>query len=339
VRSELVHFRRDETVTGERIDLQPTVQWPFIGRVGYFTPSFKLWHTRYRLSDAGPDISDSQSRTLPLMSVDAGAYFERTGGLGYGSYLQTLEPRLYYLYVPGRDQQDIPVFDSAQRDLSFGLLFRDNRFSGADRVGDANQVSLGLVSRLLDRETGRERLRAGIGQIRYFANLNVTLPGEPVDSRSASDILGELAARFTEHWSGYFTVQWDQYDNTAARSGLQLHYERDRGRMLNLAYRRIDPDVEQTDISLLWPINPDWSVVGRWNYSLKDSRTLETVFGLGYNSCCWSLRLAGRRYITETDGKLRNNSAVFIEAELKGLTRVGSHIEDLLERGIFGDEF
>lgn len=339
LRGEVVHFRRNETVTGDRVDLQPTVQWPFIGRAGYVTPSFKLWQTNYRLDNAGPGISDSQSRTLPLMSVDAGAYFERSLAWGSGSYLQTLEPRLYYLYVPGRNQDDLPVFDSAQRDLSFGLLYQDNRFSGADRVGDANQVTLGLVSRLLDRETGRERLRAGIGQIRYFENLNVTLPGEAVYTRSASNILGELAVRLTQRWSGYFTVEWDQYDNSATRSGLQLHYEPERGRMLNLAYRRVDPDVKQTDISLLWPITPNWSVVGRWNYSLEDSRTLETVFGLGYDTCCWSLRVAGRRYISEKDNNLSNNSAVFVEAELKGLTRVGRRIEELLERGIFGDEF
>lgn len=335
VLAETTYFDREDSVTGTRIDLRPMVSYPIRTRSSFLEPRLTLQHTHYFLDDA-TGISDRQDRTLPIFSVDSGVFLERNLRLFDAPMVQTLEPRLFYLYVPKTQQRDIPVFDTGQFDFSFQQLFREDRFSGPDRVGDANQVTLALTSRLIDQKTGWERLRGSIGQIYHFADRSVTLPNREGEDDTVSELVAELATRISRNWQARADLQWDPNDSRTEKGSLLVRYRNDEGAVLNLGYRRrlARTDVEQTDLSFRWPLNPQWSLVGRWLYSLPDDQTLEGVGGVEYNSCCWGLRAVARRYLSSTDGVF--DTAFFVQIEFKGLGNVGSRTSGFLREQIPG---
>ena len=339
--AEYVDFEHDDDVAGQRFDIEPSVSLPWTSAAAFITPRLALRHTRYDLDDnVTPGLDKSPTRTLPIASIDSGLFFERDMTLGGSSYIHTLEPRAFYLYIPERNQSDIPVFDSSLRTFNMGQLFAYDRFSGSDRVGDANQLSLALTSRIIDRQTGRENFRASIGQIRYFSDRDVVI-NEDVGTRSDSDYVAEIAASIAEEWSVRGEIQWNPHGDTSNMSALQLRYRGDNGRILNLSHRyRRDgaselDGLEQVDISARIPFNNQWSMVGRWYRSLKDSRTLEGLLGIEYQNCCWATRLVARNYINDADDDDRN-LAIFFQLELKGLGDFGEKTEKLLERSILG---
>ncbi len=271
-----------------------------------------------------------------VADIDSGMYFDRDLRWGDSDYVQTLEPRLYYLFVPNRKQDDIPVFDTGNYDFNFWQLFQENRFSGPDRMGDANQLAAALTTRVLDPASGVQRLRASLGQLVYFRNLEVTLPGEPVVSDNTSDLISEFAVAFSREWNAETDIQWDPSASRTDRGDVRLQYRPDKRQLVNLSYRYRRDTLNQTDVSLLWPLGNAWHLVGRWNYSLDDSTTLETLAGFGYESCCWAVQLVGRSYVNDVNGDRTNG--VYVQVELKGLTGIGSQVDNLLERGILGYE-
>ena len=274
------------------------------------------------------------SRTIPTASVDSGLFFERDWSVGGRGFLQTLEPRLFYLYVPFKNQSDLPVFDTGEFDFDFSQLFRDNRFTGADRVGDANQLSLALTSRWLDADSGEEYLRFNIGQIRYFRDREVTLPNEPVETSNASPLVADVTATIARRWQVAAGLQWDFSDDQVAKSNFGLRYQPDPLRVVNLAYSYSPDNFEQTDTSIAWPIARDWRFVGRYAYSLLQNKTVEAFGGVEYESCCWAFRTVVRRYLSGT----QMTNAFFFQLEFKGLTGVGRSTVDFLERSIPGYE-
>ncbi|OLB29404.1 MAG: hypothetical protein AUH01_04505 [Acidobacteria bacterium 13_2_20CM_56_17] len=233
---------------------------------------------------------------------------ERDFEFGGAAYLQTLEPRLFYLYIPERDQNAIPLFDTGRYDISFSRLFREDRFSGPDRVGDANQVTLALTSRFISRDSGVEHLRASVGQIIiYFEDRNVTLRSGPPNTNTLSKTVAELNARLFSAWGLRGNLTWDPNSSKVQKETLGVRYWPDPYTVFNAEYRlRRDvpnslgqiEDLEQTDVSFRWPLTPKWSLVGRWNYSLDTDKTLEMVGGIEYNSCCWGLSAVARRYLS-----------------------------------------
>jgi LPS-assembly protein len=343
VRAEFVSFERSDGVTGTRIDLRPSVSFPMRSAGAFLVPRAAVRYTAYDLDDTPPGADDSPSRLLPVFSADAGLLFERDVTLGGRGMVQTLEPRVYYLAIPYEDQSDLPVFDTGGYTFSFAQLFRDDRFNGADRLGDANQVSLALTSRLLAGSSGRELVRASLGQIRYLRDRKVTLPGEARETDRESDLVGELTASPTAHWRALAGFQWSTSDERTDRSTLAIRYQPDARRVINAAYRFVrespassEDSVEQADISFAWPLVRNWRAVGRWNYALADGTTLESFAGLEYESCCWALRTVLRRYLSNDEGEHTN--AVFVQLELKGLTGVGRRTVSFLERSIPGYE-
>ncbi|MDP1708044.1 MAG: LPS-assembly protein LptD [Gammaproteobacteria bacterium] len=341
---EYVHFDRADSLTAQRIDLQPTVTLPHAFDAGYLLPTFGLRHTQYLLNNKAPSTSYDTSRTLPFFSFDSGVFFERDATFDERRFTQTLEPRLYYLYVPYQDQSDIPVFDSGDTSFTFANLFQANRFSGADRVGDANQVTLALSSRLLDADSGQERLRASLGQIYYFSDRRVTLlPSDPAETTTNSDIVAELSSReFVKNWSATANLLWNRQQGEISTGTLGLRYRSDDKHLINLSYRYQQESLEQTDVSAVWPISWNqqrhWNAVARWNYSLSDSRTLESLAGIEYDTCCWRVRVTTRRFINNTAGD--SNTALFLQLELKGLTSFGDQeyrkgLEGLLDSSTF----
>jgi len=173
--SEAVNFLRGVGPTGVRVNLSPEVRWSSRAPGYFFEPAVGYDFTQYDLRDAGIGRPSTPSRALPYARVDTGLIFERDAG-AQGQRTQTLEPRLVYSYVPYRNQDELPIFDSGLPDLNLTELFRTNRYVGSDRIGDANQVALAVTTRLFDTVSGTQYLSATIGQIRYFSIPRVGLP-------------------------------------------------------------------------------------------------------------------------------------------------------------------
>jgi LPS-assembly protein len=330
--TELVNFERSDGVHGQRLDLHPELSLP-IGPAGLrFTPSVAVEHTRYNLNDAAPGTASALTRTAPIVSLDAHAVLERT--VGQSQRVQTLEPRARYTYIPLRTQATLPVFDTGEPDFNFVQLFRDNRFTGIDRLGDADQLAVGVTSRLLDGATGEEYLNATLGQIVYFDDRNVTLPGETQATQSLSDLLAEVSLRVSSRWNADVGYQWDPDTGQSDKSAVRFQYRTPGRGVLNLGYRFRRAELEQSDVSFALPVGSRFDVVGRWNFALPESETLERFLGFEYQSCCWALRIVTRRYVSTRSGE--TESAIFAQLELKGLTSLGSPADSLLEHGILG---
>ncbi len=330
--AEIVNFDRDSGVTGWRLDATPTVSRRFGHQGLYATPAVGIRHTRYDLSDTAPGADSTPTRTVPEASLDLGAIFERQLGNGYG--LQTLEPRVRAAWIPFRDQDDLPIFDTILPDFDLVQLYRSNRFLGADRVADTRQVSAGVTTRVLDESSGIERLRLTLGQTRYLGDQRVTLPGEAPLSSGSAEYIGELGLRLGERWRANVGYQWDSELSATTRAEAGIQFRPDDNRVLNLAYRFRRGLVEQSDVSFSWPLAERWNLVGRYNYSWRDQTTLDRFAGLEYEACCFALRVVFRRYVSRRTGE--SDTAINLQIELKGLASVGDPADDFLERGILG---
>ena len=326
VDTEWVFFERDNSVNGRRLDFKPRLEWTQRRAAWYSTLSGSVRHTHYDLNE-----QDSRSRTIPVFSADAGMYFDRFNQPD-GSFL-TLEPRLYYLYAKRTNQSALPVFDTGALDFNFSQLFRENRFSGADRINDANQLSLALSSRRINRQ-GREKFQASIGQILYFDDRTVTLPEGVVETSSSSDVVGELKLEIDQHWSGETAIQWNPTTNTTERSSAAIRYRDGTDKIVNIGHRYLRDEGEFLNASFAWPVKDNWRLAAGWNYSLDDNKSIETILGLEYDSCCWAFRTAARRYITD-DGQDQNTS-YFFQLVLKGLAPVGQNVTEVLREAVGG---
>ena len=374
--SESVYFQHGTQVNGERLNVKPSIAIPFQTASAFITPKLSLQHTEYFLSKQAIGTIGNISRTLPIVSLDSGMFFEKELSLGGSSMLHTLEPRLFYLYVPYKNQNNIPIFDTAQYDFVFASLFRENRFAGTDRIQDANQLSMALTSRLVDSTTGQEKLKFSLGDILYFKNRNVSLntlnvpnPLYPVETSFSSPIIAELSSQLTDHLSAETGLQWDPRVNDVTqgnhysditRGKGAIHFVNQPNEIINAGYYyrknaqvpdRLD-DIIMSDVSVHWPVYDDWSVVGRWQYSLLYDRTQEGFFGVEKENCCWRFRVIGRHYInsivntsTITGANVGVNQSlaqgqaqtgIFFQIELKGLTGIGERLDTFFERNIYG---
>jgi LPS-assembly protein len=335
---ELVHFDRDAGVTGTRVDVEPGIRFPLEWAAGFVTPGLSYSYTAYELNNTTPGANSTPSRSAPVFSVDSGLFFDRPvqwQWWGNQANIQTLEPRLFYLYVPYRNQSDIPVFDSAQIDPGYPWLFLENRFVGADRLGDANQLTTALTTRLLNANDGRELLRANIGYVYYFSEPQVTLGTVPSAEVIAPGIIADSVFFLRPDLTLHGALEWQNKSNDIQRGIVDLRYAADNGRIFNFASRYVRDSINELDISFIWPINEHWTSIGRWNYSLLDSLLMDIFAGFEHRECCWALRMVARqrRPSPEAD-KLQN--AIYLELELTGLTNIGSNIEKVLADAILG---
>jgi LPS-assembly protein len=331
--AEATNFQRDIGTQGARLDAEPGLEWRLDRNGAFFAAGASYRYTQYLLDDVAAGADDSLSRSLPAASLDTGFTLERPSG-SRGNRIQTLEPRLLYLYVPYKNQDDLPVFDTGIPDLNLVQLFRTNRYVGPDRVGDANQVSLGVTTRLLDSTRGRQYLSATLGQAFYFADPRVTLPGEPVRDRSSSDVVAEVELNAFKNWNARFAYQWNPDETQSERSETFIQYNPSPGRVINAGYRFRRDLLEQVDVSGAWPITNQWRGFARWVYSLQEDKTLDQFLGVEYASCCWAVRLVTRRFVSSRSGDAETSFG--LQLELKGLSSVGVDNEAFLREAIRG---
>lgn len=342
--SEAVNFKRSVGVIGERANLSPAVSFPLENSYSFVTPKIGLRHIAYRLTNS-PE--DSAALTRGVFSLDSGLFFERDSRWRQKIYTQTLEPRLYYLYIPYKNQDALPNFDTGLLDLSFSNLFRDNRFTGGDRVSDANQITAAITTRFIDADDGIELVRASLGRIYYLRDRRANLPVNvsPVISSSlrsntaaASDIVGETIVTLPHYWYARANADWNRADNHLQKYSIYLQYNPAKNRILNFGKRFARNELEQTDISTEWPIAGRWTFRARSLYSLRDSRNVESYAGVEYNACCWAFRImSGRRLFIDT---ARDNAAIqkrliMFELELTGLAKLGQLPASPLRQSMF----
>ncbi|MGE0358282.1 MAG: LPS-assembly protein LptD [Burkholderiales bacterium] len=331
VTGELTNYRHPELVNGQRFIAYPQVSWPLRRAWGYLTPTAGFHFTRYNLTGNGDGMTDA-TRSVPLASVDAGLYFDRAWELRGRGFQQTLEPRLYYVRVPYRDQSRLPNFSTAEVDFGANSLFRENRFIGGDRVGDANQVTVAITSRLVESETGLERLKATLGQIYYLDPQRVSLGGAPREG-DKSNVVALVSGQATPAFSFDGGLEYDVNGGRARRLDLAARYSPRPGSLVNAAYRFTRDQVRQVDISAQWPVSGALSVVGRWNWSLDDRKLVEGLAGFEYNAGCWEIRAVAHRFITATQ---QVSTSFQIQLELSGLSRIGINPLETLRQNISG---
>ena len=340
------YFLREGYVSGGRLAFEPTLSLPFIKPWLAFRPAVGLRNVNYFLSN--PETYESNlSRSLPVASMDLQLFAERRFEMGDIAIQQTLEPRAYYLKIPKAGQDQYPLFDSRVYDFSMASLFRENRFTGRDRLGDTDQLALALTSRFLSLQSGREVFRASVGQVYYFADREVVLRNRPEQDQSASELVSEVAGSPSENWSARATVQWDPNRNQTEKSAFTVRYAPSDGTLVNASYRlrgdvnsqlftSTKDDVEQTDLSFRLPMTENISLIGRWNYSLRSKESLELVGGIELETCCWGIRIFSRRYIRNIQGEFDN--AFFMQAEFKGLAGTGRSAVSFLRKSLPGYE-
>ena len=331
--AETVWFERSAGVTGLRTDATPQIAWALRGPGYHFEPSAAFRATAYELSDTAPGADESPDRTAPILSLDTGLVFEREAG-EHGQFVHTLEPRLRYNWIPFRDQDNLPLFDTALPDLNLVQLFRTNRYVGADRLGDANELAAGLTTRLLRAESGQQYLTATVGQRFYFDSPRVVLPGEVPEKRSASNMVGEVELTAWRNWSSRVAMEWDYEASNTLRGEASVQYKPSPDTVVNVGYRYRESLLEQWDAGFAWRISENWQLYAREVYSTKEDKSLDRFAGFEYAGCCWSVRLLARNYVSNRTGE--SDKSVLLQVELKGLSSVGTENDTFLERGIRG---
>ena len=355
---DVARFRRPliDSVEGWRTVINPSVQAPWRQPWGYIRPSLSLHATDYRFapSEALNRSGFSQAildqaavqRVLPQFSIDSGLFLERQVSRVDGLE-QTLEPRLFYLYVPYREQRLLPIYDTAVADISYAQLFADNRFIGHDRIADANQLTFALSSRLLRSDTGRELFRAAAALRHHLSEPRLQIAGQPQLTDPQSDLLMVASGKPFSAWNLDGGVQVGLTRGNLARAFLGARYQPDESRLGNLQLRFIENQVGQIDASWRWPISGSWSLLGRSNYSFQrkvlnpvslqtvDARpgVIEGLFGAERKADCWAFRTVLQRYVTGPD---LTNTAIFVQLELNGFGGIGNNPFDILRRGIPG---
>lgn len=350
---QFTHFQSqsDNQQNAERTVFYPSIKWDFHNTWGYVRPKMGVHATRYWLDNSkdGGLHERTASRILPIINVDSGINLERQTRLfnlaGDKTFIQTLEPRLFYNYIPTKSQNDLPNFDTTQNNFSYDQLFRENIYSGNDRINASNSVSVGLQTRLLDGERGEEYFRAGVGQKYYFIYDKVLLDGSlDTTPRKKSDFVGFFGGRIAKNWWTDAQWHWSESTSKTKRFDAGIRYNPEAGKVLSIRYKYGRSEeiytgfydkLKHIDLAAQWPINQNWYAVGRWNYSLKPHVPLEQTIGLEYkNPCgCWSSSFVAQRYVSSLN---KHSTAIFFTLQLKDISTLGNDPYEALRLGIPG---
>ncbi len=332
---------------GLRVVASPGLSYPIRRPEGFLIPRVGMHLGAYWLNDHDSLGQRTVQVAVPTFSLDSGLVFERDAQYLGRTFRQTLEPRLYYVRTPYRDQSNIPVFDTGVADFNLAELFTPNSFVGGDRVADANQLTTALVSRMIDPRSGSEALRLAIGQRFYFSDQLVSIPGVGLRTDARSDLLFGAAGQLGVKTSIDGELQYSLGDAQLQRLSVNWRYAPGEQRVLNAGVRYLRSEIGQFDVSWQWPLSPAWRTMGRLSYSWLDQRVdittsqlvpaspgvVESVLGVEYHACCWATRFVVQRFVTAEQTAA---TAFFIQLELKGVARIGSDPFDILRRNIPG---
>lgn len=348
IHSELTRFDKDNAQTADRYHVEPSIGWSHETLYSFFRPELSFAYTQYEQTDI-TGIEQTYDRSLPTLSVDTGLFFERNISFGDDHYTQTLEPRVFYLYTPYEEQQDIGIYDTSLPTFNFTQLFSRNRFSGIDRIGDANQISGALTSKILDEE-GKEKVSVSVGRTVYLKDRKVTLLNMPVETNKQSGLLAEVNWRWTDNIEIKSAIEWDDQESETTHGLVNMHYEPKTNHIINLGHRyrkTLARTQEEAEVAFAWPIAEDWRLLGRYNQDLIENRTNDSFLGLEYESCCWAVRVVARRYINiqlDNQGALipnqpdEHSSGVYLQFVLKGIGSLRGSTTQFLEDSIYGYE-
>ena len=342
--ADTTRFSADRLLTNQpnaqRSFLMTQISRPWIAPWGFFTPKMQLHATRYAFDSALINGATNFTRVLPTFSLDTGLVFERDARYLGRDFVQTLEPRVFYVRTPYRDQSALPVYDSALADFNYATIYQENVFGGQDRISDANQVTMGLTTRLFDAGTGAENLRLGIAQRVRFSEQRVTLPGGTPASSGLSDVLVGGSLRWTPRWSFDTLVQYDAATRSLVRTSVGMRLLPTNFRTLSIAYRMQKDQSRLIDVGWQWPLNDLWGdrgrdlgrglglgegriyAVGRMNYSLRDRKLVDAVVGLEYDADCWLGRLVLQR---ATRADATPVTRIMFQLEFSGFSRIGNN--------------
>jgi len=345
---EFTDFRHPTLVNGQRTLLYPSVSYAVLRPFGFIKPKVGYHLTNYRLTRNESGF-EGGTRALPIMSIDSGLAYERPVELFSRSITQTLEPRLFYLYVPFRNQSKLPQFSTSETDFNFAQIFNENLFVGGDRISDAKQLTAAVTTRFIDNTSGIERLRAAIGQRYYFrpqqvllsdTALGITTPGATASNSSLipsrSDLLFAVSGQVSDAWSLDSSFQYSTSASRFQKSNVGARYTAQDGKLVNFSYRYAREDLKQIDISTQWPFGrtaPGWTLLARANHSLRDRRLLEGLLGVEYNQGCWEFRMVAHRFTTATN---QYSNSIQLQLELKGLSKLGINPFETIRQNIAG---
>jgi len=330
---------------GERMFIQPSISYPIV-RAGWFiTPKASFNAASYRLDHMPVGAPRDITRTVPTFSIDSGMTFERdapgVSRLFGRNFIQTLEPRLFYVYTPFREQSQIPLFDTAESDFGMGQIFSENPFTGYDRIADNNKVTVGVTTRLIEAETGIERFRGTIAQRVDLNGQRVSIAGTtvPSDQKYSDLLLGATVQLFRNY---YFDtgIQYNREIERVIRSNIALAWKPGPRQVVNVGYRYrrgttvLDNNaLEQFELSGQWPITQRLYGIGRVNYDMNERTMTDTLAGFEYDADCWVGRLAYQRY-RNTAGS--STSQIFAQIEFKGFSKIGNNPIDVIKLNVPG---
>jgi LPS-assembly protein len=328
----LTRFWHPTLVRGSRAVIVPQISIPFVTPAFFITPNFSVYATNYQLDNPAIGQNQNLQAVAPSVSIDTGLVFERRAKLFNEEMTQTLEPRLFYVKTPYRDQSNFPLFDTAIADFNFAQIFSANRFTGYDRISDSNQVTAGLVSRYIE-DNGNERFKFAVGQRFHFNKQRVSLDGTTNPNRT--DLLLAGNGQLSTNLNIEAALQINQSDRQTARSSYAVHWQPAPKKILNLQYQFQRDVLKQIELSGQWPVALRWYAVGKGNYSLQNKKLVEGLAGFEYRADCWAVRVVAHRFATTN---LSNNSGFSIQLELNGLARLGlgSNPIESLKKNITG---
>ena len=330
IRGELVEFQHPTLLNARRDVFYPSLKWPIRSSYAYVTPKWGYHYSRYTFDGS---VNDTDRR-LPIYSIDSGMTFERTTKLFDNNFLQTLEPRLYYVYIPFREQGHIPSFDTAESDFNLAQIFTENIFTGSDRINDADQLTAAVSSQFLSPETGEERLRLTLAQRYYFSDQKVGIDSTYVPRTSnRSDVLFGVNGQLNSYLLANIIAQYSLVEDQWERSSVMFQYRAREDKLINIGYRFTRDFVEQLDWSLQWPFRQSWTALARWNYSTRDKQLIEGILGVEFDAQCWKTRMVAHRFASATD---EYATSFFFQLELRGLSKLGLNPLDVLKQNIRG---
>lgn len=352
--AEYTYFDHPENIvngptSADRVRLAPSAAYNYRRPWGFIVPKLTYIYRYYDLNQVNLEDNESDLDNTRF-SLDTGLYLDRPFELGNTHFLQTLEPRVFYLYSPYRNQDTLPLFDTAKTSFSYEQLFRENRFTGGDRVGDANQVSVGLTSRLINQDTGEEQINVSLGQIFYLRDREVQLnETDPTEDTTLSPFVARLSWMINHYWSWRAETQLDTQENNLDSTVTGIRYRDDYGNLLNLNFNYYDngavtadpssENIKQSDFSFAWSLTQRWGIIGRWGYDIEQQRSYDNIVGLEYESCCWRARLVNRRYLKESNDAtavVEPSQGIYLQFELKGLGGIGGSVDSMLDEAISG---